>query len=178
MTDETMKRIAADYLAAPHVPDTPEWRAYAAQSQFLFNRFRYMHTDVTLEPTSKADTYATVAALRHDVLVNRHMAVYNEGDFGPGSPLAAPAWVWNGQTVNTVARVVHDWYGHVLGNNTFETFQGELDAWRSERLNYSVHARDVSFTESVGQLCVFYVTGDFVQGPQLCKLLHEGDYVL
>jgi hypothetical protein len=120
---------------------------------------------LTVEPwLDDGQPYDTSDELREDVWGNNHMyffltdAGFGEGDQHKDHPLLRPTGVMvSGKSFcyNDLFRVVHDYFGHCLQDNTFSA-SGETRAWL-EHLNMFVSegARKVLSTEAQGQTCWF-----------------------
>jgi|SRR5579859_1419028 len=159
--------IAADFANAFHLPDHPTWDAYVADTERLFTYLLNRGMRFTL--TGVGSPYATTADLQHDVATG-HLYVYRDCNLMSDSPLARPSAVMDGWNVNLVARAVHDANGHGHGF-PFETFQGEIDAYLSERSSYSDASQPAVYSEAVGNLCWYYAGNGFWNGPQESKVL-------
>jgi hypothetical protein len=99
---------------------------------------------------------------------NWTIQVAEEGaGFEPGHPLEQ---IVDGISLNTMFRVVHDVNGHYRARALFETFSGEIAAYKAHREMYSPLARPALFCETVLQLCHFCAFGEYVP-TQKCVIL-------
>lgn len=169
--------IAEFYADLPELDESalPAWEALIASDEHLFQR---VFGDIDVEFTPE-DPYKNVRDVIADVLLHHHLAVFKT----PGSthPGMTPAQ-------NDTFRALHDALSHVGGNSQdFNRFvkqaliQSKDDARlkeykvvssgfnvRGEMNAYVTHARmapraavPALFTEIVGQICTYFVTGDY-----------------
>ena len=155
--------VAREYAAAPHEPNHPAYKAFCretvAQFRGLVNS-GWRFTRTANEPYSDSD------AMFRDMRLHKHLAIFTGGKLTDDNPLntyhliVAPERKW--WTANEMFRAVHDILGHGKYNSPFETFEGELAAYQEHKKWYSPEAMPALYSETVGQLCVYYATGDFV----------------
>ena len=91
--------------------------------------------------------YADSKEMRHDVLHNGHLAVFQGGDRHDFLHHVDPRTKLN---ENEMFRAVHDAYGHALHGSTFGA-QGEERAWNAHRQMFSPLAALAMSAETRGQ---------------------------
>jgi hypothetical protein len=77
-----------------------------------------------------------------------------------------------GLTANEIFRAVHDYFGHFTIRVPFETFEGEVSAYRNHKRQYSQAAWGALAGETLGQLCYYYTFGEYVP-EQKCVILED-----
>lgn len=137
-------------------------------SKTVFGKIKLQYTDY--------DPYKNFADMIEDVLVNKHLAVYDlvSSDHKGLSP-----------EQNNLFRAVHDMIGHVGGNSqafysqllkkytsgstekykpvwgSSFTVRGEMNAYLSHTKMVPEAAVPALYTEIVGQICTYFVTGNY-----------------
>lgn len=165
--DKFIAQVAAEYTAAKHEPDHPSYAAFCretvAQFRGLVNSgWRIYRSTATYSSSQRLFTdmsrkqliVFTGGMLRSDNPMN--FAVSEHSGKNPEPHTVNP---WN---VNECFRAVHDILGHYPNRSPFETFEGELAAYQEHKKWYSPEALPALYSETVGQLCVYYATEDFV----------------
>jgi hypothetical protein len=79
-------------------------------------------------------------------------------------PVLDARTVWHAgraETINSVFRAVHDFFGHLASGGHFG-WTGETQAYYSHAAMFSVKARLALFNETVAQQCYYATVGDFV----------------
>ena len=125
-------------------------------------RLQWQHmrdTGLDVRPVQSAEPYPDTDAMFRDIAAGRLdvSAVCPPYEFG--HPLFTYCSA-TGITLNTKFRAVHDYWGHWTAEAPFETFAGEVSAWRTHRQLMPFEAHDALFSETIGQLCYFTVYGD------------------
>jgi len=166
---DQLPAIAAEYNAAPHTPEHASYRAFVADTVRQFDTlvrgdWRFELSD--LEYPNSADMFADM---------DRHrLVVFPGGSLADGNPLGGRLYKRTSRycrwTVNEMFRAVHDVLGHGPGRHPFETLEGEIHAYLNHKVLYSRDAWPALFGETVGQLAVHHVTGQFV-AEQECKII-------
>lgn len=161
-------KIAAAYEAMKHDPTNPEvQKAYQALVNETEQQFEDLQKNKGLKLSKIggdfANPYKSSADLIKDVRENNHMAYFPTDDgFGAGG--AADATQSNPllketrftgpdgkpMKANDLFRVVHDYYGHVDGENKFGA-TGEERAYQNHRKMFSPEAQKALATETRGQ---------------------------
>lgn len=180
MTQETITAIASAYERAVHVPrseflpvsayefeTTRSYRAFIAET---IEQYGALVSDfgIKIIPTSGTLTGSSREMFAR---INRERALLVAIDGAPfdvSHPL--DALHESGLSLNTMFRAVHDYFGHYMTRAPFETFSGEITAYRHHACMYSDRARAALFSETIGQLCVFYALGRFVSVQKACTL--------
>ncbi len=153
--------IARAYLNMPHTPHNPIVReAYAAFKRDLSDQYDFLQANgFKLEPWTKpGQPYDTTCELVRDVYTYHRVYFFKGGDLLANHPLSSPA-TSKDYTYNEIFRGVHDIFGHAVEGNPFETFEGEIAAYRAHSQMFSRPAWPALFTETVGQLCAYWFGG-------------------
>jgi len=169
MNQSTIDQISDALLAAKHEPNHPSYTAFVAETIEQFKALRADgFTFTTYDDTDGA--YAGSQEMFNDLAANKHLSVYNAGSpMAENHPLAAMVLEF-GITVNVMFRAVHDINGHLATMSPFETFEGELAAYRNHSIRYSGLAQSALYGETIAQLCHYYSRGSFVP-VQTCAIL-------
>ena len=125
-------------------------------------RLQYQHmreTGLQVTPVQFAEPYPDTDAMFHDIASGQLLVSAVCPPFEDGHPLFSYCSV-TGMTLNTKFRAVHDYYGHYVSESPFETFAGEVSAWRTHRQLMPFEAHDALFSETIGQLCFYAAYGD------------------
>jgi hypothetical protein len=161
-------KIASAYEAMKHDPSNPEvQKAYQALMDETEQQFEDLQKNKGLKLSKIGEDYPnpykSSADLIKDVRENKHMAYFPTDDgFGAGG--AADAAQSNPllketrfvgpdgkpMKANDLFRVVHDYYGHVAGDNKFGA-TGEERAYQAHRKMFSPEAQKALATETRGQ---------------------------
>lgn len=159
MNHDQIKRIADAYVAAEHTPEHPSYRAFVAET---LEQYRVLRMDnKTRIYTVRGIAYGSSVDLFHDLARYNRMAVSIDGSpLATGHPLSRR--LQTVPTANDAFRAVHDYFGHYLGRHPFETFEGEIEAYKEHARRYSPEALPALYSETVAQLCYFYAYGSFV----------------
>lgn len=164
MTQAQVNLIATEYRDAEHVPDSPSYRTFIAETIAQYRALVASGLRISLgdSPATSDQPFSSIAS--------GSLLVSPEGSsFSLGNPMAT--WIPDlGVTVNTAFRAVHDVLGHFAIRTPFETFQGELGAYLSHKRQYSLEAIPALYSETIGQLCHFYSGVGFVS-VQSCKII-------
>ena len=168
MNSDFVAEVAREYAAAKHKPNHPSYKAFCretvAQFRGLVNS-GWKFTRTANEPYPDSD------AMFRDMRENKHLNIFTGGNLVFGNPLNHGVYVYipfenngwlNSFSINECFRAVHDILGHGKHNSPYETFEGELAAYQEHKKWYSPEALPALYSETVGQLCVYYATGDFV----------------
>jgi hypothetical protein len=161
-------KIASAYEAMKHDPTNPEvQKAYQALIGETEQQFEDLQKNKGLKLSKIggdfANPYKSSADLIKDVRENNHMAYFPTDD-GFGAAGAADAAQSNPllketrftgpdgkpMKANDLFRVVHDYYGHVDGENKFGA-TGEERAYQNHRKMFSPEAQKALATETRGQ---------------------------
>ena len=164
---EFIATVSADYELAIHRPDHIAYAAFCEETVNLFRELTHRHRF----KVEFIDGYSTGSSDDLFKLASDHKALRvatTAGNIPDDHPLRE-TW-YNGQTINSLARAVHDFHGHYLNRFPFETFDGELAAYRYERKLYSAIALPAVYSEAIGQLCYNYQHGTFVPFQKACIL--------
>lgn len=171
MNQETLKRIADEWTRLPHNPQGESWTPFTLQVIEQFHRM-----PIKIAPTEE-NPYNTSAEMFRDV-ERGVLKVWTGGStLEPQHPLGVLG-IGQGMRLNTAFRAVHDYYGHCLPRNPFETIEGELAAYKAHRAMFPPEAIPALFGETVGQLAYFSAFGDYVPtqkavefGPEFLALV-------
>lgn len=181
MNPATINAIASAYERAAHVP---EWEymprseyeritrvSYSAFVAETIEQYAALVGDfgVKIIPTIGTLTGSSLEMFQR---INRERAliVATEGaPFDVSHPLDRTQFE-TGLSLNVMFRAVHDYFGHYMTRAPFETFDGEIRAYRHHARMYSPVARGALFNETVAQLCYFYARGTFVPVQKACTL--------
>ena len=157
-------QVAAEYLAAKHEPDHESYKAFCRET---VSQFRGLVNSGWYVNIGDATPYKTSNAMFLD-MKKKHLLVGNGGKLIAGNPMAAqkcvtiPCGFVHCYQMNEMFRAVHDILGHCPNRSPYETFEGELEAYQEHKKWYSPEAIPALYSETIGQLCVYYSTGDFV----------------
>lgn len=172
MNQETLRLIAEEWKALPHNPQGASWAPFVRE---IKEQFRRMTGSVMVVPTEE-NPYETSAAMFRDCGQN-YLEVWSGGSpMESDHPLNSRGLY--GMSLNVMFRAVHDYYGHCLPRNPFETIEGELAAYRAHRAMFCPEAIPALFGETVGQLAYFSAFGEYVPtqkavefGPEFLTLV-------
>ena len=162
--EKFIAEVAREYAAAKHEPEHPSYRAFCRETVAQFRGL--LNSGYVFELTSD-EPYADSASMFRDIKL-KHLQIFNGGKLVENNPLRSyvtayfPGYCWNQFQINEMFRAVHDILGHFPGRHPYETFEGELAAYQEHKKWYSLEALPALYSETVGQLCVYYATGDFV----------------
>jgi hypothetical protein len=171
--------IANEWLNADHEPQHESYKAFTRETMAQYRQIVSSGLKISFYGDSEASAtelgfvssvggYATSADMFQDLRENNHFSVYTGGSpLCAGHPLAEVA---DGVQLNVMFRTVHDIYGHLSASVPFETKEGELLAYLEHKRRYSPKAIQALYSETVGQLCVYFHTGDFVK-EQKCSII-------
>lgn len=184
--------VAEAYAEAPMVEDeaVEAWRKIIQSNEKLAKRaFRKLDVEYVVE-----DPYGSVNDVIADIMINNHLYVYKTP-----SEDSHPGWSAN---ENNVFRAIHDALSHAGGNSkSFRKFlkkyaiknskdarirkftslshnftvRGEMNSYNAHRQMIPPDAAGVLFTEIVGQICTYFVTGDYTDNK--VAILEGFDYV-
>jgi hypothetical protein len=161
-------KIAQAYEAMKHNPNDPAVKkAYDALSNEVAQQYEDLVTNKGLKTTKIGENfpnpYKTSTDLITDVKTNNHMAYYpTEIGYGVGDastavqdhPLLKPTKFLDPDgkpmPANDLFRVVHDYYGHVDGENKFGA-TGEERAFQQHKKMLSPEAQKALASETRGQ---------------------------
>ena len=161
MTTAEIAVIAETIARAPHCPDHPAWAAYLDETCRMF-----LTIPVRVEwDTAPVSRYANVQELFHDI----ERGVMYTNAVNPVMPIDHPAQRFGrlvhgfplGIRLNSIARAVHDYFGHYLTGADF-SFDGEVTAYKAQCALHSAAARPVLFADNIGQLCYYHHFGSFM----------------
>lgn len=158
---------ALEYTLAKHEPNHPSYQKFCEETvdqwrELLGKGWHFDRVGYTPYKTT-ADMFADCSKKCLSVFTGGSLASRNPLGHGafvyhyPGFPVKYP---WS---VNECFRAVHDINGHYASGASFETFDGELEAYREHAQKYSAEALPALYSETVGQLCVYAYTGKFVE---------------
>lgn len=162
---EAQAKIAAAYEAMQHNPNDPAVaKAYQALTDEISSQYDDLVNNKGLKVTKITDgtnPYKTSADLFEDVKKNNHMAYFpTEAGYGDGAtdvanhPLLKDTKYTtpDGKPMkaNDLFRVVHDYYGHVEGENKFGA-TGEERAFQNHKKMLSPEAQKALASETRGQ---------------------------
>ncbi len=177
---------AREYRTANHEPQHASYSAFIAET---LAQFDYLYKrDWTFE-TVIHPPYANSASMFADC-TRKHLYIYTGGNLKRDNPMGNLADFLITEygrvrniTVNEAFRAVHDVFGHYNGLMTglrkepfhtsmlpFETFEGELEAYRNHARMYSAESIPALYSETIGQLCHYYAGYGFVS-PQANKVI-------
>ncbi len=162
-----IQAIAERYQSAEHQPNHPSYQVFARETLAQYRALVNVGLKVDFVPGTLTG-YSSSMIFNLDYLYRITIAV-DGAPLLPGHPLAEylPEF---GVTLNALFRTVHDVNGHFATRSPFETFTGELIAYQHHARMYSDEAQLALYSETIGQLCVYYHTGDFVTS-QKCAIL-------
>jgi hypothetical protein len=154
--------VGEAYLARPAFEEQYlySWRALAKHIDVMFRR---LQSRVTVEFTER-DPYPSYVEMVNDIRENGHMFVYTGHSNHPAFS----------HEENWRFRAVHDYIAHAGGDHAFN-LRGEMAAYNRHVKLAPPAARLALFTEIVGQVCTFFLTGTFAE-QKVCKLFGF-DYV-
>lgn len=170
--EQYVTRIAAEYVALPHTPSHPSYKAFIRETLGQMDTLVRSGWRFKLSSTVP---YADSLSMFADCAKHK-LIVYSGGSLTLDSPLLklSPFSDISGRrmTINEVFRAVHDVNGHFTANAGFESFEDEMTAYHQHRAMYSKEALGTLRGETVGQLCYFYANGKFVN-LQECKVMTQ-----
>jgi len=170
--------VAEAYAEAPMVEDraVDAWRKIIQSNEKLAKRaFRTLDVEYVVD-----DPYDNVNDVIADITINNHLYVYKTP-----SEDSHPNWSAH---ENNVFRAIHDALSHAGGNSkSFQKFlkryaiksskdkrirkfkalshnftvRGEMNSYNAHRQMIPPDLAGVLFTEIVGQICTYFVTGDY-----------------
>ena len=166
MNKDFISQVAAEYLAAKHEPDHPSYKAFCRET---VAQFRGLVNSGYKFAMVSSDPYPDSDSMFSDI-ENKRLAIFTGGSLVPDNPLLTKRWyspdnfgsLIAGRNVNEMFRAVHDILGHYPNRSPYETFEGELAAYQEHKKWYSPEALPALYSETIGQLCVYYATGDFI----------------
>ena len=154
--------VAVEYAAAKHQPDHPSYKAFCRETVTQFrglvnSGYEFSFTD--------NEPYSWSGSMFLDISRDKHLNIFTGGKLAWSNPLAdwAGYRIHGNAKINEMFRAVHDILGHYPNRSPFETFEGELEAYQEHKKWYSPEALPALYSETVGQLCVYYATGDFIK---------------
>ena len=166
--------VAEAYHKAPTSdPRASEaYKALVASTQRLFQQVSKM---VNVQFT-KDDPYKGPEDAAQDVIQNKNLSVFSGGSSHPTMS----------DEQNNMFRTIHDYYTHIGKNigaaKKGEKFKTHTFKFRGELNSYLTHAKlappeaiPALFTEIVGQISSYVVTGDFVENKAV--ILDGFDYI-
>lgn len=156
MTQFEIDSIADLYRNGSHDPYNASWSAFIRDTKTQFDALVSSGWRFSLSDT---EPYPDSASMFEDI-ATRNLRVFTGGSLVPDHPLNHSIGVW---TLNLMFRAVHDVLGHGPNKAPFETFDGEVDAYRNHALRYSSEAIPALYSETVGQLCHYYAGHGFVE---------------
>lgn len=166
MTPENIAAIADAYERAEHTPKHPSYTAFVAETLEQYRTMTDAGIWIIPTPGSQVAYESSEDMFRDLDRYNRLVVATDGSPFASGHPLNE----YYVPHKNTAFRAVHDYFGHYLGRFQFETFDGELNAYRAHKARYSPAAHAALFSETVAQLCYFYARGEFVPVQKACIL--------
>lgn len=157
----TFKAIADEWELLEHDPKNPAWKGFVGD---ILVQWQAMRANGLRVLPVEENPYKQSQEMFVDVHRRNTLKVWTGGsELMAKHPLAERAFVNEGSiTLNTVFRAVHDYYGHFVRRNPFETLEGELAAYCEHRRMFRVNAVPALFGETVGQLAYYHVRGEFV----------------
>jgi hypothetical protein len=159
------KQIADAYAAMKHDPTNPEVRkAYEALTSEIEQQYDDLVTNKGLKVSKITgdNPYKSSKDLVNDVRVNNRMSYFPtesgygsaEGGSGSDHPLLKPSKYLDvdgkPMPANDLFRIVHDYYGHVEGDNKFGA-TGEERAFQQHKKMLSPEAQKALASETRGQ---------------------------
>jgi len=184
--------VAEAYADAPMVEDeaVDAWKQIIQSNERLAKRaFRKLDVEYV-----DKDPYDNVNDVIADITINNHLYVYKTT-----SEDSHPSWSAH---ENNVFRAIHDALSHAGGNaKSFQKFlkryaiksskdkrirkfaslshnftvRGEMNSYNAHRQMVPPDLAGVLFTEIVGQICTYFVTGDYTNNK--VAILEGFDYV-
>ena len=164
-----IRGIAQALNRAKHEPFHPSYHAFALETLSQYDEMA-RHIKVTW---GNGTITGTSAELFHDAAHGEMFVACDGSPLEKGHPLAVETPY--GVSLNCLFRAVHDYYGHFATYSPFETFEGEMEAYRNHRKMYSKATQAALFGETVAQLCHYYTYGNFVE-TQKCAILPKELY--
>lgn len=144
-------------------PDWRAWIAYCTTQEVLYRDMvkRGLKIEFVDEyPYQKStDLFAAIETGHFKVCRTVHPTTMH--------PAGRTVSEFGGETYNSLARAVHDYYAHFLPRNSLETFDGQIEAYRVERELHGAVSQSVLFAENIGLLCWYRVNGRYpdIQAP-------------
>jgi hypothetical protein len=165
MTKEFIDQVANDYGAAPHLPAHPSYRAFINETVSLFCDIpTRTGLKVYFLPGKPHLNFEEIRSIANESGVCK---VFTGSDNLPADHPLARVSGYHSQTINSLARAVHDCYGHLANDLAFD-FDGEMECYRIERKLYSSIALPAMYSEAIGQLCWYFSRGDFLATQKAC----------
>tara|TARA_R110000868_G_scaffold95881_3_gene263557 strand:- start:34 stop:564 length:531 start_codon:yes stop_codon:yes gene_type:complete len=161
--DLFISQVAAEYSNAKHEPKHPSYKAFCRET---VSQFRGLVNSGWKFSRSENEPYDSSDNMFRD-MANKKVKIFSGGKLTSDNPLntyhliVSPERKW--WTANEMFRAVHDILGHYPNRSPYETFEDELAAYKEHKKWYSPEALPALYGETVGQLCVYYHTGDFVK---------------
>ena len=157
-----LKRVGEAYLARPTMESqyAGSWGALIGHCKKIFKQ---IESKVDVEFVDD-DPYTDADQMVKDVKANGVLKIWT------GASDKHP--LWNAEE-NWIFRAVHDWYSHILGagagGHKFDA-RGELNSYNRHIKIAPQAARVALFTEIVGQISAYNVTGSFNYPQKVCKI--------
>jgi hypothetical protein len=169
--DSLVRAIAKAWDAAPSANDGIPYRMLVDETVRLSHEL-VLRRGVTIIPVNDAEPYRNAEDMFRDIETNEKLLVSDVmPPYEPGHPLFEQvyfAYLFSGErnqiSADTLFRAVHDYFGHFVAESPFNgtgVYAGEVAAWRTHSRLLSGPARRALFSEVIGQLAVYYVTGSF-----------------
>lgn len=149
---KTVVKVAELYSELPHLPMHDTYRHFRAD---VIRQYRLMVDSGVIVEFTPGTLTGSSRDLFSGLDSHRKMTIAVDG-----SPFAWPHPLQH--DLNSEFRAVHDFYGHYLGQFPFESFSGELGAYRAHKRLFSPESVPALFGETIGQLCYFFYFGEFV----------------
>jgi hypothetical protein len=166
--NEFIKLVSKEWREAPHIPNDFDYNEFIRQTSRQMDNI--IDRGFSVAPfRGEGQPYKSSVEMFDD-MDSKLLYVYRGGDvFAPGHELAALSY-FNGLSWNEVFRAVHDYFGHYLTRSPFETWEGEVSAYEAHKLMYRGRALGPLYAETIGQLCVYFDTGDFPPEQKAVKI--------
>jgi hypothetical protein len=146
--DAYARAVSEAYMAAPDYDSSAvhHWEALNRSNHILYKR---LLSKVEVEFTEE-DPYPDQPTMKREVERTGVLKVYSGDNEHP----------YFSAEDNLVFRAVHDYITHILTNTPFG-LKGEVRAANTHLKMVPADARPALFTEVVGQVCAYIVTGKF-----------------
>jgi hypothetical protein len=161
--------IATEYVQSPHTPLAREYGAFVSDT---LSQYRLLLASGLRVIPVAGNPFTPSEQMFAEIKSGVLRVSTDDAVFGSNHPLASMSEY--GVTINTAFRAVHDYFGHYRPSSPFETFHGELQAYKAHSAMYSELAIPALAGETIGQLCYHAITGQFVP-VQYARLINPPD---
>ena len=173
LDESEIEQVATIYDERGHDPSNPEVQAsYVAFIEEFTAQYDLAKANGITFDFTEDDPYPDYKSMQADMQENKHMAVYTAGNPLPEDhPLATETP--EGVSYNSIFRGVHDLFGHLAHDFTFDNSEGEFHAFQSHLQMFSPEARGALAQETLAQTCWYEAHGQSEYPPQDANIFTE-----